>query len=237
MVAVPGRGRDRRGSEIAVLHVGGDRLLRIGGSRSPSKATRCSPNQIARRSRSAGSPALPTAITTRPQLASSPASAVFTSGEFPIESAIFRAEASDVRARDLDLDELRQSLAVARHLLGKVAAEVGKRRWNAAKACRSASRVGTPCAKPHPGREGEQRVGGRGVAVDCDGVEALRTAAERHACRAAAPIGASVKTKESIVAMSGAIMPAPLAMPTRTMLAAADPDASASRPSETCRWS
>jgi len=37
----------------------------------------------------------PTAITTRPQLASSPASAVFTSGEFPIESAILRAEASD----------------------------------------------------------------------------------------------------------------------------------------------
>ena len=34
------------------------------------------------RSRSAGSPALPTAMTIRPQLASSPAMAVFTSGEF-----------------------------------------------------------------------------------------------------------------------------------------------------------
>ena len=33
------------------------------------------------------------------------------------------------------------------------------------------------------------------------------------ACSAAAAIGASVKTKESMVAMSGAIMPAPLAMP------------------------
>ena len=33
------------------------------------------------------------------------------------------------------------------------------------------------------------------------------------ACRAGAAIGASVKTKDSMVAMSGAIMPAPLAMP------------------------
>ena len=32
----------------------------------------------------------------------------------------------------------------------------------------------------------------------------------QHAC---ATIGASVKTKDSMVAMSGAIMPAPLAMP------------------------
>ena len=33
------------------------------------------------------------------------------------------------------------------------------------------------------------------------------------ACNTGAAIGASVKTKHSIVAMSGAIMPAPLAMP------------------------
>ena len=33
------------------------------------------------------------------------------------------------------------------------------------------------------------------------------------ACSAGAAIGASVKTNDSIVAMSGAIMPAPLAMP------------------------
>ncbi len=36
---------------------------------------------------------------------------------------------------------------------------------------------------------------------------------ERSACRTGAATGASVMTKESIVAMSGAIMPAPLAMP------------------------
>src|ERR1700712_4088280 len=50
-------------------------------------------NEIESLSRSAGSPALPTAITTQPQLASSPAIAVFTSGEFAIDIAILRADA------------------------------------------------------------------------------------------------------------------------------------------------
>src|SRR4030081_3809778 len=53
-------------------------------------------NEIASLSRLAGSPALPTAITTRPQLASSPAIAVFTSGEFATDIAILRADAFDV---------------------------------------------------------------------------------------------------------------------------------------------
>ena len=44
----------------------------------------------------------------------------------------------------------------------------------------------------------------------------LRTDFDSIACSAAAPIGASVKTKDSIVAMSGAIIPAPLAMPLMT---------------------
>ena len=39
------------------------------------------------------------------------------------------------------------------------------------------------------------------------------TAPETIACNAGAAIGASVNTNDSIVAMSGAIMPAPLAMP------------------------
>src|SRR5262249_57566431 len=61
-------------------------------SRSPLWATRIPPNQIESRSRSAGSPALPTPMTTRPQLASSPAIAVFTRGEFPIHHASLRPE-------------------------------------------------------------------------------------------------------------------------------------------------
>src|SRR4030088_1605832 len=49
-------------------------------------------NEIESLSRLAGSPALPTAITTRPQLASSPAIAVFTSGEFATDIPILRGE-------------------------------------------------------------------------------------------------------------------------------------------------
>src|SRR6202171_6707769 len=53
-------------------------------------------DEIESLSRLAGSPALPTAITTRPQLASSPAIAVFTSGEFATDIAILRADAFEV---------------------------------------------------------------------------------------------------------------------------------------------
>ena len=54
------------------------------------------------------------------------------------------------------------------------------------------------------------------VEVSLSTVMALKvvsTLAASMACSAAAEIGASVKMKESIVAMSGAIMPAPLATP------------------------
>ena len=45
------------------------------------------------------------------------------------------------------------------------------------------------------------------------------TPSRRRACSADAEIGASVKTKDSMVAISGAIMPAPLAIPLMTTLA------------------
>ena len=44
-------------------------------------------------------------------------------------------------------------------------------------------------------------------------LKVLPTPFESSACSTGAAIGASVATKDSIVAMSGAIMPAPLAMP------------------------
>ena len=77
-------------------------------------------NEIESLSRLAGSPALPTAITTRPQLASSPAIAVFTSGELAIDIAILRADVFGGRALDDDLDQLARAFAVARHLLGEI---------------------------------------------------------------------------------------------------------------------
>src|ERR1700742_2402693 len=93
-------------------------------------------NEIDSLTRLAGSPALPTAITTRPQLASSPAIAVFTSGEFATDIAIRRAEslvvapstmistrlraASPARPPDYTLHQLARTLAVPRHLPGEV---------------------------------------------------------------------------------------------------------------------
>ena len=58
------------------------------------RAANRSPNFTLMRSRLTGSSARPTAMTMRPQLASSPAKAVFTSGLSAIVLAILRAEAS-----------------------------------------------------------------------------------------------------------------------------------------------
>ena len=93
-------------------------------------------NEIDSLSRLAGSPALPTAITTRPQLASSPAIAVFTSGEFAIDIAIRRAEILVVGALDDDLDQFARAFAVAGDLLGKI----GEHRGNALVKALSADR-------------------------------------------------------------------------------------------------
>jgi hypothetical protein len=54
------------------------------------------------------------------------------------------------------------------------------------------------------------------VEVSLSTVTALKvgpTPFDSNACKTGAAIGASVATKESMVAISGAIMPAPLAMP------------------------
>ena len=64
-------------------------------------------NEIEILSRLAGSPALPTAITTRPQLASSPAIAVLTSGELAIDIAILRADALVVAPSTMTSTSLR----------------------------------------------------------------------------------------------------------------------------------
>ena len=65
-------------------------------------------------SRLAGSPALPTAITTRPQLASSPAIAVFTSGEFATDIAIRRADCLETAIAGEDANWGRVVMAVGK---------------------------------------------------------------------------------------------------------------------------
>ena len=106
--------------DLRLLHVGGDLGFVVGRIARALVATRMSPNQIDSLSRSAGSPALPTAMTTRPQLASSPAIAVFTSGELAIDSAIRRADLSTSAPSTMHFDQLARAFAVAHDLLGEV---------------------------------------------------------------------------------------------------------------------
>ena len=63
------------------------------------------------------------------------------------------------------------------------------------------------------------------------------TPSRSSALSTAGAIGASVKMKDSIVAMSGAIMPAPLAMPQIVTAVGPMPHHARPRLSETCRWS
>ncbi len=180
----------------------------------PGSATSSGPIQMVSASRSARSPALPTAITMRPQLASSAARAVFTSGELAMDKAMRFAAVSSLGTGHRDGHELGGALAVAHDLVGEIeqdGVERGAKR-------REARRVDDPgVSTVGPRGEREHRVAGRGVGVDGDAVEAAfdrcgqGTPAARRARRPR-----SVKTNASIVAMSGAIMPLPLAMPTTT---------------------
>ena len=151
-------------------------------------------------------------MTMRPQLASSPAIAVLTSGELAIDMRDPPRRFLRLRPLDAHLDELPRALAVPDHLMREIAEEIVERRLERPEPLVAGIRdLGG--ARRLAGGEHEQRVGGRRIAVDGDGVEAARTPFPSSACSTDAEIGASVTTKESSVAMSGAIMPAPLAMP------------------------
>ena len=195
-------------------------------------------NQIASRSRSAGSPALPTAITTRPQLASSPAIAVFTSGELAIDIAIRRADVFDAAPSTVISTSLRAPSPSRATCSARSASTALKRLAESRE-----PRIGQPrdlrraARSRGAGGEGEERVGGRSVAVDGHRVEGVGDAVAQQRLQHGGAIGASVKTNDSIVAMSGAIMPAPLAMPQIVTVGACRCRPWRSRPSERCRWS
>ena len=59
-------------------------------------------------------------MTTRPQLASSPAIAVFTSGELAIESAIRLAALALAAPVTVHLDEFARAFAVPHDLMGEI---------------------------------------------------------------------------------------------------------------------
>ena len=144
------------------------------GRARPGAATRMSPNQIDSRSRSAGSPALPTAMTTRPQLASSPAIAVLTSGELAIDSAMRLAERADLAPVTVTSTCLR-----APSPSRTTCSASDFRTWS--RPARNAPMRGVfdigdaACAAfgCRAGGKQQQRVAGRGVAVDGYRVEGL----------------------------------------------------------------
>ena len=86
--------------------------------------------------------------------------------------AMRRAEAFDAAPSTDDLDQLARAFAVARHLLGQIGEHAMQRLLESLQArvggARDARRAGGLA-----GREHQQRVGGRGVAVDGHGVEGV----------------------------------------------------------------
>ena len=148
---------------------------------------------------------LPTAIATRPQLGSAPCTAVLTSGELTTALATRFAWARRGRRR-------RRPRSAS---------------WPPRRRGRSAWPATRPPARGRPRRSAASTgpaaplarttavSTGRRVGVDADAVErAVDDTAEQPPRSTSASMSASVTRKASIVAMSGSIIPTPLATPT-----------------------
>ena len=154
---------------------------------------------------------MPTAITIRPQLASSPAIAVFTSGELATTIAIFLADFPDAAP----VTSMRTSFCAPSPSRITCNARSSSSPFSArAKSARilppsAGTRLCLVCPVAISSTVSE-------VDVSLSTVVQLNVSATpffSRDCRTGAGILASVKMKHSIVAMSGAIMPLPLAMP------------------------
>ena len=138
----------------------------------PFFATVMPPILIFSLSRMAFSPALPMAMTTRPQLASSPAIAVFTSGELAIDMAIRCAALSfsaPVMAISMNFSAPSPSFATwCARSMHKAVERLGE-----ALEPRIVGdlQAGERAARRARGKH-QHRVGGRGIAIDRDAVEA-----------------------------------------------------------------
>ena len=203
----------------------------------PPSATHTSPMQMSSRADVEATPARPTAARMRPQLGSPPWSAVLTSGDSATVRAMRSASAA-VRAPSTRTSAMRVAPSPSRTIISReVARGLGERVAERVVVARPRASMGGAPARA--AGQHHRHVVGRGVAVHRDAVEALarRPRAGRGAAAAGAT-AASVVKKASMVAMLGAIMPAPLAMP-------ADPRGSAPPTREldddllraACRWS
>ena len=148
----------------------------------------------------------------RPQLASSPAIAVFTSGELAIESATRLAERGRRRPGDVDAHQLaapprRPAPPAAPGRAADRPAPIGTRAAAAPPSAGTRGCLAWPVANSSTVSE---------VEVSESTVMQLKlpsTARPSSVCSAGAGSFASVNTKQSMVAMSGAIMPLPLQKP------------------------
>ena len=138
----------------------------------------------------------------------------------------------------IDLDQLARAFAVAGHLFGKIGEHLEERLGKAFRRGSLARLIfGAPFAAAAPVAKASSV---SDVEVSLSMVTALKVSSTpllSSDCSTADDSGASVNTKDSMVAMSGAIMPAPLAMPLQALTWRRRDPPSPSRPSETCRWS
>ncbi len=176
-----------------------------------------------------GLPALPTAMTMRPQFASPPAMAVLTSGELATAMATRPAEASltapatSMRMRCFAPSPSRTTISAS----------------SSSNSAMGRGKGGGVGGRVVAGGAGGDSSTVSEVEVSLSTVVRLKLAfvpATSSGCRVAAGRAASVKTKQSMVAMSGAIMPEPLAMP--SMVTVRPPRlAGGGRFWRRCRWS
>mmetsp|Transcript_27628 Transcript_27628/g.86402 ORF Transcript_27628/g.86402 Transcript_27628/m.86402 type:complete len:464 (-) Transcript_27628:13-1404(-) len=154
----------------------------------------------------------PTAPTMRPTLGSLPATAVLTSGELTTALPTPRASSADGAPRTAT----RSTCVVPSPLRATSAASWSHTRFSAASNSASASSrsaVGAGSStRPLEKRTSESEVDWS-ASMDMQLKEASAAAASMR-CSSARGTATSVSTKESMVAMSGSIMPAPLAVPT-----------------------
>ena len=180
------------------------------GTVRPARHTGTPMKSMSTRAWSKGTPHLPAAAATRPQLASWPKMAVLTSGELAIERATASASASLAAPVTLTVTSLLAPSPSAAILRARSTAATRIAAATAGYAGCEQS-IFSPPAAPVASRKAESLVEVSESTVTL--LNEARTAARSASCAASGVSGASVASTASIVAMLGWIMPEPLTKP------------------------
>ena len=163
-----------------------------------------------RGSTSRATPARPAAARMRPQFGSPPWRAVLTSGDSATVRAM-RSASAVVRAPSTRTSATRVAPSPSRTSISREPAR-GLGRAPPRRRRRPGPGRSIGGAPRRAAREHDRAVVGRGVAVDGDAVEARADGVAERRRSSGGATAASVVKKASMVAMFGAIMPAPLAI-------------------------